>query len=55
MRHNISELAIELVVTAPQLCKRRKEFEEFGRGSFPSNGNLKQTPEQERITLLDNY
>jgi transposase len=52
-RHNISELARELGVTAPQLYKWRKEYEEFGQGSFPANGNLKQTPEQERITELE--
>ncbi|SEB00909.1 hypothetical protein SAMN05443667_11517 [Flavobacterium gillisiae] len=40
-------------VTAPQLYKWRKEYEEFGQGSFPGNGNLKQTPEQERITELE--
>ena len=34
-RTNIKELAIELVITAPQLYKWRKEFEEFGEGSFP--------------------
>jgi transposase len=29
------------------LYKWRKEYEEFGQGSFPGNGKLKQTPEQE--------
>jgi transposase-like protein len=29
-----------------QLYKWRKEYEEFGQGSFPGNGKLKQTPEQ---------
>jgi transposase len=52
-RHNISELARELGITAPQLYKWRKEYEEFGQGSFPSNGNVKQTPEQERIAELE--
>jgi transposase len=52
-RHNISELARELGITAPQLYKWRKEYEEFGQGSFPGNGNLKQTPEQERIAKLE--
>jgi|SRR5680860_603872 len=51
-RHNISELARELGVTAPQLYKWRKEYEEFGQGSFPGNGKLKQTPEQEQIAEL---
>jgi transposase len=40
-RHNISELARELGITAPH--KWRKEYEEFGQGSFPGNGKLKQT------------
>jgi transposase len=39
-RHNISELARELGITAPQLYKWRKR-EEFGQGSFPGNGKLK--------------
>lgn len=37
-RTNVSELARELGVTAPQLYKWRKEFEEFGVGSFPGKG-----------------
>jgi transposase len=52
-RHNISELARELGVTAPQLYKWRKEYEEFGEGSFPGNGSLKQTPKEERIAELE--
>jgi transposase len=40
-RTNISELARELGVIALQLYKWRKEFEEFGEGSFPGKGNLK--------------
>jgi transposase len=35
------------------LYKWRKEYEEFGQGSFPGNGKLKQTPEQERIAELE--
>ena len=52
-RHKICELDRELGVTAPQLYKWRKEYEEFGQGSFPGNGNLKQTPEQEQISELE--
>ena len=52
-RHIISELARELGIIAPQLYKRRKEYEDFGQGSFIDNGNLKQTPEQERISELE--
>jgi transposase len=52
-RTNISELARELGITAPQLYKWRKEFEEFGEESFPGKGNLKLTPEQEKIHELE--
>ena len=34
-RTNISELAREMGVAAPQLYKWCKELEEFGEGSFP--------------------
>jgi transposase len=52
-RINISELARELGVTAPQLYKWRKEYEDFGEVSFPGNGNVKQTPAQKRILELE--
>ncbi|MEN5197501.1 transposase [Sphingobacterium faecium] len=52
-RKNISELARELGLSAAQLYKWRKESEDFGSGSFPGNGNIKQTPEQERISALE--
>lgn len=52
-RTNTSELARELGVTATQLYKRCKEFEEFAEGSFPGKGNLKLRPEQEKIHELD--
>ena len=52
-RTNISEFARELGITAPQLYKWRKEYEEFGEGSFPGKGNLKLTPEQEKIHELE--
>ena len=52
-RTNISEFARELGITAPQLYKWRKEFEAFGEGSFPGKGNLKLTPEQEKIHELE--
>ena len=47
-RTNISELARELGVTAPQLYKWRKEFDEFGEGSFPGKGNLKLSQKREK-------
>jgi transposase len=52
-RINISELAREMGVAASQLYKWRKELEEFGEGSFPRRGNLKPTPEQEKIHELE--
>ena len=52
-RKNLSELGRELGISAAQLYKWRKESAEFGSGSFPGNGNLKQTPEQERINSLE--
>lgn len=52
-RKNLSELARELGILPVQLYKWRKEQEEFGPGSFPGNGNLKQTLEQERIFALE--
>ncbi|MEJ5092462.1 transposase [Sphingobacterium faecium] len=52
-RKNISKLVRELGVSAAQLYKWHKESEEFGIGSFPRNGNVKKTPEQERISILE--
>ncbi|OJV45960.1 MAG: transposase [Chryseobacterium sp. 39-10] len=50
---NISELARELGIKVTLLYKWRKEYVEFGTGSFPGNGNLKLTPEQEKIQELE--
>lgn len=52
-RTNVSELARELGVKATLLYKWRKEFEEFGTGSFPGNGKLKLTVEQQKIYELE--
>lgn len=52
-RTNISELARELGIAVTLLYKWRKEYEQFGEGSFPGNGNLKLTPEQEKIHELE--
>lgn len=52
-RKNFSELARELGIKPHQLYNWRKELKEFGEGSFPGNGNLKLTPEQERIHELE--
>lgn len=52
-RKNLSELARELGVRPHQLYNWRKEYQEFGEGSFPGNGKIKLTPEQERIHELE--
>lgn len=52
-RKNLSELSRELGILPSQMYKWRKEEGEFGAGSFPGNGNLKQTPQQERISKLE--
>lgn len=52
-RSNISELARELGIRVSLLYKWRKEQEEFGEGNFPGKGNLKLSPEQEKIHQLE--
>jgi len=52
-RTNISELSRELGIKVTLLYKWRKEYEEFGEGSFPGNGNLKLTAGQEKIYELE--
>lgn len=52
-RASISELAIELGIKATLLYKWRKVYEEFGVVSFSGKGNLKLTPEQEKIHELE--
>src|SRR5690606_20001684 len=51
-RSNLSEVARELGIKVSLLYKWRKDYQEYGQGSFPGNGNLKLTPEQERIHEL---
>ncbi|MEL1239856.1 transposase [Flavobacterium flavipallidum] len=52
-RSNLSELARELGIKVSLLYKWRKDYQEYGEGSFPGKGNLKLTPEQERIHELE--
>ena len=52
-RSNISKLARELGIKVTLLYKWRKEYNEFGEGSFPGKGNPKLTPEQEKIHQLE--
>ena len=52
-RKNVSELARELGLQPQLLYKWRKEYDALSEGSFPGNGNLKLTPEQEKIHELE--
>ncbi len=52
-RSNITELARELGIRATMLYKWRKDYEQFGSGSFPGKGTLKQKPEQKIISELE--
>ena len=52
-KSNLSELARELGIKVSLLYKWQKEYQQFGTGSFPGNGNLKLTTEQERIHELE--
>ena len=52
-RSNLSELARELGIKVSLLYKWRKDYQEYGEGSFPGKGNLKLTPEQECIHELE--
>jgi len=52
-RKNLSELARELGVKPHSLYNWRKEFKEFGEGSFPGNGSLKLISEQKQIHELE--
>ncbi|WP_082504474.1 transposase [Chryseobacterium sp. Leaf404] len=49
----MSELVRELGIAVTLIYKWRKEYEEFGEGSFPGNRKLKLTPEQEKIHELE--
>jgi transposase len=51
-RNNLSAYAKELGITSAQLYRWRKEYNEYGPGSFPGNGSLKQTEEQKIIAKL---
>jgi transposase len=52
-RSNITELSRELGIPVSMLYKWRKEYNQFGQGSFPGKGVLKQTPEQKTISELE--
>lgn len=46
-RKNLPELTRELGIKPHPLYDWLKEYKEFDKGSFPGNGNLKLTPDQE--------
>lgn len=52
-RSNITELSRELGIPVSMLYKWRKEYNQFGQGSLPGKGVLKQTPEQKTISELE--
>jgi transposase len=52
-RSNITELSRELGIQVSMLYKWRKENSQFGSGSFPGKGVLKQIPEQKTISDLE--
>jgi transposase len=52
-RNNITELARELGVRVSLLYKWRADYDKYGQSSFPGKGNLKLTPEQEKIQELE--
>jgi transposase len=52
-RNNITELARELGIRVSMLYKWRADYDKYGQGSFPGKGNLKLTPEQEKIHELE--
>lgn len=43
----------KLGIKVSLLYKWRKDYQEYGEDSFPGKGNLKLTPEQERIHKLE--
>ena len=50
---NVDELARELGIRVSMLYKWRNDYNKFGEGSFASEGTLKQTSEQKRISELE--
>lgn len=44
---------MEFGIKSSLLYKWRKDYQEYGTNSFPGKGNLKLTPEQERIVELE--
>lgn len=53
-RGSLSAVSGELVVSASQLSKWRRDFEKFGDNSFSGRGNERLTDEQREIKELKN-
>ena len=51
-RKNVSGLARELGVSAALLYRWRVEYAQYGKGSFPGNGIIKQTPEEKELSAM---
>lgn len=51
-RKNVSGLARELGVSAALLYRWREEYTQYGKGSFPGNGIIKQTPEEKELSEM---
>ena len=51
-RKNVSRLARELGIASHLIYRWRKKFQKYGQGSFPGNGILKMTPEENELADL---
>jgi len=51
-RKNVSRLARELGISAAFIYRWRKEYAQYGKGSFPGNGLIKMTPEEKELSDL---
>jgi len=51
-RMNLTGLSRELGITPYLLYRWRKEYSQYGEGSFPGNGIPKMTPEEKEIAEL---
>jgi len=51
-RKNVSGLVRELGVISALLYRWREEYDQYGKGSFPGNGIIKQTPEEKELNEM---
>ena len=54
-RKNASGLARELGVRAALIYRWREEYSQYGKGSFPGNGIIKQTPEEKELSDMKKH